>query len=149
MSTNKTAESLANLTFNMIPKCQAKEDWLAEERGLFQAELKCLRLFGSEKSLNNKEIAKRMNLSQSRLTRIIDGLVQKGYLNREIDQTDRRNIKVTLSRRGKIFTNKLDKAFMEIHTEILKDMNVSQQKDLITTMQHLLTASEKWLQKPE
>ena len=149
MNTHQSAELLANLTFNMIPKCQAKEDWLAEQHGLFQAELKCLRLFGSEKSLNNKETAKRMNLSQSRLTIIIDGLVQKGYLNREIDQTDRRNIKVTLSRRGKIFTNKLDKAFMEIHTEILQDMNISQQKDLITTMQHLLAASEKWLQKPE
>ena len=149
MSTNKTAESLANLTFNLLARCQEKDARLADEQRLLEAEFKCLRLFGSAKSLNNKEIAKRMNLSQSRLTRIIDGLVQKGYLKREIDQTDRRNIKVTLSRRGKIFTNKLDKAFMEIHTEILQDMNVSEQKDLITTMQHLLAASEKWLQKPE
>ena len=149
MSTNQTAESLANLTFKLIPKCQAKEDWLAEERGLFQAEFKCLRLFGSEKNLNNKEIANRMNLSQSRLTRIVDGLVQKGYLNREIDQADRRNIKVSLSRRGKLFTNKLDRTYIEIHNEILRDMDDLEQKSLVTTMQNLLTATEKWLEKTE
>ncbi|MGB5894892.1 MAG: MarR family transcriptional regulator [Ignavibacteriaceae bacterium] len=74
MSTNQTAECFANLTFSLIPKCQAKEDWLAEELGLLQAEFKCLRLLGTDKSLNNKEIAKRMNLNPSRLTRIIDGL---------------------------------------------------------------------------
>jgi DNA-binding MarR family transcriptional regulator len=78
MSTTQTAERLANLTFNLLARCQAKEEWLATQRGLFQAEFKCLRLFGSDKSLNCKKIANRMNLSQSRLTRIIDGLVKKG-----------------------------------------------------------------------
>ena len=148
MNKNQTAECFANLTFSLIPTCQAKEDWLAEELGLFQAEFKCLRLFGTDKSLNNKEIAKRMNLSPSRLTRIIDGLVQKGYMKREIDQTDRRNMRLTLSRRGKIHTHKLDKAFIEIHYEILQDIDVSQHESLITAMEHLLIATEKWFQKP-
>ena len=80
MSTYQTAECLANLTFKLLARCQAKEEWLAKQRGLFQAEFKCLRLFGSEKSLNNKEIAKRMNLSRSRITRVIDGLEKKGYM---------------------------------------------------------------------
>jgi DNA-binding MarR family transcriptional regulator len=149
MSTNQTAERLANLTFNLLARCQAKEEWLAEQRGLFQAEFKCLRVFGSDKSLTCKEIANRMNLSQSRITRVIDGLEKKGYMNREIDQTDRRNIKVTLSRKGKILTTKLDREFTDIHFEILQDIDVSKHESLITTMEHLLTATEKWLQKLE
>ena len=149
MSTNQTAERLADLTFNLLARCQEKEAWLAEEHGLFQAELKCLRLFGSDETLNNKEIAKRMNLSPSRLTRIIDGLASRGYMTREIDQSDRRNMRVFLSRRGKILTNKLHKAFVEIHYEILNDIDVSQHESLITAMEHLSNAIEKWLQKPE
>ena len=149
MSTNKTAERLADLTFSLLARCQEKEAWLAEEHGLFQAELKCLRLFGSNETLNNKEIAKRMNLSPSRLTRIIDGLASRGYMMREIDQSDRRNMRVFLSRRGKILTNKLHKAFVEIHYEILRDIDVSQHESLITAMEHLSSAIEKWLQKPE
>jgi hypothetical protein len=63
MSTNKTAERLADLTFSLLQRCQEKEAWLAEEHGLFQAELKCLRLFGSDENLNNTQISKRMKLS--------------------------------------------------------------------------------------
>ena len=45
-----------------------------------------------------------MNLSPSRLTRIIDGLVQKEYIIREIDPNDRRNMKVSLSSQGSAFS---------------------------------------------
>ena len=148
MSTNQTAERLSNLTFSLLARCQVKEAWLAEVHGLFQAEFKCLRLFGADESLNNTQIAKRMKLSPSRLTRIIDGLVQKGYMKREIDQYDRRNMRVILSRRGKILTHKLNKAFIDIHYEILQDIDASQHESLITAMEHLHLAIEKWLQKP-
>jgi DNA-binding MarR family transcriptional regulator len=149
MSTNKTEERLADLTFSLLQRCQEKEARLAEEHRLYQAEFKCLRLFGLDENLNNKEIAKRMNLSPSRLTRIIDGLVQKGYMQREIDQTDRRNMRLFLTKRGKILTNKLNKAFVDIHSEILQDIDASQHESLITAMEHLHLAVERWLQKPE
>ncbi len=148
MRINQTADRLANLTFSLLARCQEKEAWLAEQHRLFQAELKCLRLFGPKESLNNTQISKRMNLSPSRLTRIIDGLVLKGYMKREVDQKDRRNMRVFLSRRGKLLTNKLNQAFIDIHYEILKDINVSQHQSLITAMEHFLVALEKWLQKP-
>jgi DNA-binding MarR family transcriptional regulator len=147
VSTYQTAESLADLTHNLLTICQTKEEWVAAQRGLFQAEFKCLRIFGSDKSLTCKEIANRMNLSRSRITRIIDGLEKKGYMNREINLTDRRNMRITLSRKGKILTKRLDKEFIDIHFEILQDIDVSKHKSLITTMENLLTASEKWLQK--
>jgi DNA-binding MarR family transcriptional regulator len=90
-----------------------------------------------------------MNLSESRLTRIIDGLASKGYMQREIDLKDRRNMRVFLSRRGKILTKKLNKAFIDLHSEILQDIDVSQHESLITAMGHLNTAVEKWLEKPK
>jgi DNA-binding MarR family transcriptional regulator len=71
------ANQLADLTFKLLANCQEKEARLAEQYGLTQAEFRCLRLFGSKESSNNKAIAERMNLSPSRLTRIIDGLVKK------------------------------------------------------------------------
>lgn len=149
MSTNQTAKSLAELTFSLLPICHQKEARLAEEHGLYQAEFKCLRLFGSNENINNKEISKRMNLSPSRLTRIIDGLVKKGYMQRKIDQTDRRNMRVFLSKRGKTLTGKLNKAFIDLHSDILKNIDTSQHKSLIIAMENLNLAIEKWLQKPK
>jgi len=149
MSTNQNAERLADLTFSLLQRCQEKEARLAEEHGLFHAEFRCLRLMGPEGSLNNKDIAERMNLSPSRITRIMDGLVKKGYMQREINKGDRRNMKISLSRRGKILTNKLNKAFVDLHSEILQDIDVAQHEPLITAMEHLHLAIEKWLQKPK
>ena len=90
-----------------------------------------------------------MKLSPSRLTRIIDGLVKKEYINREIDPNDRRNMRVNLSRRGKQLVQQLNKAYVNIHNEILEDIDVSQHEALITAMDHLLSALENWLRKPE
>lgn len=90
-----------------------------------------------------------MNLSPSRLTRIIDGLVEKEYIIREIDSNDRRNMRVMLSRRGKYLVNQLNKAYVQIHQEILQDIDQVQHEPLIIAMQHLLEALENWLKKPE
>ena len=90
-----------------------------------------------------------MKLSPSRLTRIIDGLVKKEYIQREIDPNDRRNMRVNLSTRGKSLVQQLNKAYVDIHSEILEDIEPSQHESLITAMTHLLEALEKWLAKAE
>jgi len=141
------AEHLANLIFEMLPICQKKQEELAEEHGLFHTEFKCLRLFELDESMNNKEIAERMNLSPSRLTRIMDGLVKKGYMKREIDGSDRRNMKLSLSRRGKILTNKVNDAYTDIHAEILKEIEVDKHESLINSIEHLHISVENWLNK--
>jgi DNA-binding MarR family transcriptional regulator len=147
MDINQNAESLANLTFVLLANCQEKEVRLAEVHSLTQAEFRCLRLFGSDESINNKAIAERMNLSPSRLTRIIDGLVQKEYIIREIDPNDRRNMKVSLSKKGQLLVQQLNKAYIDIHKEILQDIDEDQHQPLITAMTHLLSALEKWIAK--
>ena len=149
MNNDSTAERLAHLTFSLLANCQEKEVRLAEVHNLTQAEFRCLRLFGKDENLNNKHIAERMKLSPSRLTRIIDGLVKKEYINREIDPNDRRNMRVNLSRRGKQLVQQLNKAYVNIHNEILEDIDVSQHEALITAMDHLLSALENWLKRPD
>lgn len=143
ISKNKTAKYLAGLTLHLVASYQEKYTRLADERGLTHVEFKCLRLFGSDKRLSNKNIAKRMNLSASRLTRIIDGLEEKGYTTRENNQNDWRSVSLTLTRKGKSFINKLDKHNLEIHYKILKNIKVSQYKPLILAMENLNSATEK------
>lgn len=143
----QTARSLADLTFTLLANCQQKEEKLAEVHGLTQAEFRCLRLFATDETINNKLIANRMNLSPSRLTRIIDGLVNKGYIVREINPADRRNMKLSLSQKGAVLVQQLNKAYINIHREILMDIDESQHKSLITAMTQLLSALEKWIAK--
>ena len=144
----KNASKLADLTFTLLGKCQEKETRLADQYGLTQAEFRCLRLFNADETLNNKQIAERMSLSPSRLTRIIDGLVKKEYIIREIDNTDRRNMRVSLSPKGIDIVQLLNKSYLDIHQEILQDIDDTQHLPLISAMTNLLTALEKWITKP-
>ena len=144
---NENASKLADLTFKLLANCQEKEARLAENYGLTQSEFRCLRLFNKNDVLNNKQVAERMNLSPSRLTRIIDGLVAKGYIIRQIEPSDRRNMKVELSKRGKVIVQKLNDAYVNIHKEILEDIDRTQHKPLISAMENLLVALQKWIAK--
>ena len=143
----KDASRLANLTFNLLSTCQQKEGIFAEQYGLTQSEFRCLKMFDKKETINNKTIAKRMNLSASRLTRIIDGLVAKGYTEREINPSDRRNMDVNLSKKGTNLVQKLNLAYVNIHKELLEDIEESQHKPLIYAMTNLLGATERWLAK--
>ncbi len=141
------AIKLADLTFKLLANCQEKEARLADQYGLTQAEFRCLRLFGTDETINNKQIAERMQLSPSRLTRIIDGLVSKGYMMREIEPNDRRNMRVSLSKNGVLIVQQLNNAYINIHKEILEDIDQPQHKPLISAMTNLLSALEKWIAK--
>jgi len=141
------ASKLADLTFTLLANCQEKENRLAEQYDLTQAEFRCLRLFGADECLNNKQIAERMKLSPSRLTRIIDGLVGKEYINRDINPADRRHMNVCLSEKGSLLVKQLNKAYVNIHHEILQDIDETQHKPLINAMTQLLSALEKWIAK--
>lgn len=143
----KDASQLANLTFHLLATCQQKENLIAEQYGLTQAEFRCLKLFDKKEVVNNKTIAERMNLSASRLTRIIDGLVAKGYAERQIKPEDRRNMNVNLSKKGVQLVQKLDQAYLNVHKELLEEIDPSQHKPLIEVMTNLSKAVEKWLAK--
>ncbi|NOG47473.1 MAG: MarR family transcriptional regulator [Calditrichaeota bacterium] len=148
-NSNSNAAKLADLTFHLLEDCHQKEMRLAERYGLTPSEFRCLRLFNLGEVVNNKDLAKRLNLSPGRLTRIVNGLVEKGYTNREIAELDRRNMRVTLSGKGEEMVSQLNKAYVNIHKEILEDVDVSIHSDLISGMNQLLSALRKWMNKNE
>ena len=144
---DKDAAHLADLTFTLLTTCQQKENIFAEQYGLTQAEFRCLKMFERNEVINNKNIAKRMGLSASRLTRIIDGLVAKGYTDRDINPEDRRNMNVALSKKGTQLVQKLDNAYVNMHRELLNNIEKQQHKPLIQSMTSMLAAMDKWLAK--
>mgnify|MGYP003476674312 FL=1 len=147
MNKKEMAKYLASLTVRLVTGYQENYSRLAMERGLTESEFRCLRLMGFEKGLSNKKIAERMSLSQSRLTRIIDGLCEKGYMTREANPKDFRALNLTLSRKANSFVKKLDKNNIDLHYTILNNTSVPQQKALVAAMEKLYSETKKWLKK--
>jgi len=144
---NSDACQLADLTFHLLAHFREKEIRFAEKHGLTQAEFRCLKYFGTNECMSNKQISERMKLTPGRLTRIIDSLIVKHYMMREIDQSDRRFMKVNLSENGNIILQQLNNDYVDIHRDILSGIDILQQKPLINAMSHLVSALKTWSYK--
>lgn len=71
-----------------------------EANKLTMKELQVILSLNSGESVSSIDLAKRNMVSPSRMSRIIDKLSNRGFLNRETDEHDRRYSRVSLTREG-------------------------------------------------
>jgi DNA-binding MarR family transcriptional regulator len=147
MNENKTAKLLANLTFHLVTSIQERHTRLANRLGLTEAEFRCLLSVGTDKGLNNTNVGKRMQLTPSRVTRLIEGLEDKGYLTKRYNRDDRRSLDLSLSRKGIMVIQKLDKQNIDMHSKILDEIKKSQRRTLIVTMENLNSVAKRRMRK--
>ena len=122
--------------------CRERMQYQSERFGLPDAELRCLMLFGEERYLTASGIAYKLNVVKSRVTRIVNGLEQKGLIQRVKDPKDSR---VTLLRLTPIGTKRLEeiKTFIsDLHFEILSHMPPLQRRALLDDLDLLKNSME-------
>jgi len=141
----KTAAELAELTFQLLADCQHKEEKIAEQLKITVSEFRCVRAFRGEKHLQAKHLVERIQLSGSRLTRILETLEEHGYVTRTIDPKDRRSITVTLTKKGIALSATLEKRYLQIHEEILDGIPTKMHGVLLNGLNNMLTSLQGWL----
>ena len=122
--------------------CQERMQYQSERFHLPDAELRCLLLFGEERYLTAKGIAHKMNVVKGRVTKIVGGLVKKGYVARIKDPEDSRVTLLALTTEGR---KKLDEVadFQEyVHTEVLRKMGPEQRMTVLTHLETLKASLE-------
>lgn len=144
-STPDIAVGIADVTFRLLGACHEKERRAAEKFGLSVPEFRVLRVFHRHTPLRVKDLLETLGENTSRLSRILGRLEKAGYLTRTIQPDDRREIIVTLTAKGTELTGKLERLYVRIHKEILKDIPASVHKPLLRGLENLLVAVERWL----
>ena len=138
------ANTLADLTLEMFERCNLKLERMAKSMNLKVAEFKTLNSFKSDTTLTAGDLARRMELSNSRLTKIMDGLVEKGIVRRELSLKDRRVMEIQLTSEGEEVVKKLKEKYTVTHLEILDNLPDQAGDSIIYAMQKLITATRKW-----
>lgn len=141
----KSAAEIAELTFQLLANCQEKEERLASQLKIHVSEFRCIRAFRGDHILPVKTLVERINLSGSRLTRILGSLEKGGYLRRVIDERDRRSITVHLSKKGIELSRKLEERYLQIHEEILDGIPKDVHEPLISGLHNMLASLQGWL----
>lgn len=94
-------ERLFELILAVKRKCQGNEEQVQEELGLSQAEFNALIVLDDQQEVSGCEFAKRMALSPSRGSRVLNKLVIDGYVKAVTVPSDRREIAISLTPEGR------------------------------------------------
>ena len=122
--------------------CQERMLFESRKFGLPQAELKCLMLFGTERYLTVKGIAQKMEVAKSRVTKIMDGLAQKGLIRSTEDPNDGRVKLLSLTPAGQRKLKEIDAFLKEIHQKILDQLESEQRKTVLSSLELLRSSME-------
>jgi len=141
---SELARKMADLTFRLLDQCQAKQEKIAENLGLTVAEFRILRAFEGSRTLPMGELTRRAELSSSRMTRILDGMVRKEIVTRQAAADDRRVIDVMLTERGLAIQRMLSDRHVRTHEEILHHLPPGTGPSVIVALEKLGEALKEW-----
>lgn len=114
----------------------------SEQFDLPDAELRCLRLFGQERYLTPKGIAHQMGVVKSRITKLIEGLVGKGYIQRFKDPEDSRITLLRLTPRGQTQLDRINAHLKTTNSDVLSRMTAEQRESLLVHLETLRASME-------
>lgn len=130
------------LITKMFQCCQDRMQYQSERFELPDAELRCLKLFGQERYLTPKGIARKMNVVKSRVTKIINGLVSRNLIQRIKDPEDSRIALLSLTPKGQKKLNEINMFLKSIHMEVLSQVPPEQRKTMLTYLEVLKASME-------
>jgi DNA-binding MarR family transcriptional regulator len=146
-SRNELAEQMADLTYELLENCQLKIERTAQKLHLTVAEFKLLRSIKDEEMLSAGALAKRMELSSSRITRIIDGLVKKGLVVKGSDGRDRRIVEIRLTPEGVRTRDQLRAMYVTVHQDIINLLPSDAGESVMEAMEKLRQATKEWIKE--
>lgn len=83
------------------------------------------------------DLAKHFNVTNPTMTRIIDGLVDKGYVERQHARGDRRCIFLQLTEPGQDMGKRVEQHFHDAIIQFLSPLNEEQLADIVKAYRHL------------
>ncbi len=97
--------------------------------------------------LTMNELSKKINLDTSTTTRLIDVLVEKGFVYRENDIEDRRVVHVGLTESGQDLQKRLETALQSFYKNALDKFQPAEQDTIIHYLEQVDAAVAKGLQE--
>ena len=135
-------EQFRELIMRLFQCCQERMQYQCERFGLPDAEFRCLMLFGEERYLTAKGIALKMNVVKSRVSKIVDGLINRKLIQRIKDPEDSRVSLLSLTPKGHRKLRHINEFLRELHHQVLMQMEPDQRKAVLTNLDILKASME-------
>lgn len=136
------AQRLQHLISEMLKCCEDRRFYELEKFGLPYAELKCLMLFNGERYLTVKGIAQRLDVAKSRVSKMVNWLIERGMVEQIDDPRDARIRLISLTPAGKKKAEEIGAFQRELHRRILLQMDFNGRKNMLSYLELLRSAME-------
>ena len=133
---------LKNLIKEIVKCCEDRKLYESQKFGLPYAELNCLMQFNGERYLTVNGISQKLDVAKSRVTKIVNGLIEKGMAEQINDPKDGRIKLISLTSEGKLKTEEVTKFLQDIHQKILIQLGDEERKNVLSYLQVLRSAME-------
>ncbi len=141
------AIKLAEIVAKLFHHCLEHETRQARQYQVSLAEGRCLRILNENTKLSVHELAAKMSLTCSRITRIIDNLVNKMLVTRASSLADRRVYFLMMTPRGEQMTREMEISHIQFYENILKQIPEAHRSALIRLMNEFYQALSKSFEK--
>jgi DNA-binding MarR family transcriptional regulator len=116
----KASAGIMEMVYEMKKKCNHVDQKLMDEFNLSQSEYLFFYSLDNCKAISSSELSKHMGLSASRVSRVVDKLVINGFLDRNIDSSDRRAITLCLTSKGQEIKSRINKERLKCEEQLLR-----------------------------
>ena len=132
------SQRMYELIVELRKKCVATEEKVRNELDLSLAEFNALRVMQSDEKVFAADFSRLMRLSPSRGSRVIEKLINHGYI--EVTQVphNRRSVHIALSAEGEKMRSKIDTKMEECERRILAALSQEQVNSIRVSLQTLL-----------
>jgi DNA-binding MarR family transcriptional regulator len=131
------AERIFDIVTNLKNKCLDKELSIQKECLLSPAEYNGLLSVEPDVIYNCNQLSKKLGLSVSRSSRVLDKLITNGYFKRIKDKEDKRVLMVSLTEKGISARRKINERLDECEKNILNRLQKSELYLLENTLNKL------------
>ena len=144
------AKEISKLTFEMEKVCRNKETIFCDTINITPVEFRCLRYLLKSDFALAKDLAFDMDLTPSRVTKLLNSLEEKTYVVREISTSDRRIIKINLTHKGECFAKDIQEKYIRFHENILCTIEDEKQlENMLCSLKSFQQILESFLKNKE
>lgn len=130
--------SILDLIYELKKKCIQSDEDFFNTLDISQAEYNMFICLKNCKHFNSYSVAEKMQLSLSRVSRIIDKMVNKEFLTRSTNKDDRRAIDIKMTPKGKEVMNKIIEYRSERESKLESKVNEKEKADISVNLKKLI-----------
>jgi MarR family 2-MHQ and catechol resistance regulon transcriptional repressor len=123
---------------SLLSWCERRERLLMTEAGVTSVELRALKAVGSGK-LPMRKLARQLELSPSRVTRVVDSLSRKQMIRREQCPDDRRLCKVSLSQQGQEAMARGEQVGRSFHEQAASKLSEEEKERILAALNRFIS----------